>query len=122
MENIEVINLHVKFQEHLASARGWLMVVCLNAFENKGHGYKFFGKESTFPTPRFTVSYAHAKDANDSFQELSDLFKDCLDKVTLVLYTKEHDIFNILKMEGKRDENLLTELMNTDAQGVPLNT
>ena len=122
MNKTQVFNLHVKFQDTTASVIAEKILACIDFFENKKQGYKIYGKCSTFSTPRFVTSHNDYNVLSIFHEELTKLFKEQLNSITIVCYSKENGIVDVLRMGGKRDEMLLSELMVVDLKDVPVNT
>ncbi len=122
VDKVDFFGMHIKFQGDRKSVLADQVVSVIEILETDRLGYKVFGKESTFPTPRCVIYSGNYKTLNDVAQKIVEQFKCSNHNAAIVLYSKGVDGIQYHRVEGDFHGCLYSEIeKNINMSDVPMN-
>ena len=117
----KVYTAHFKFLESNIKTISRGLMACIDYLEFKGHGYKVYGRSSTFKTTRVEVSSSDNDLINNIVSDLKEIFENKNYPVKVVIYSVVDDMVEIHKIHGDQDDDMVSEIISVKNTTNPIN-
>lgn len=97
------------------------LMTCIDYLESKGHGFKTYGRCSTFKTTRVEVSSFNSDLINNIVNDLKEIFENKNYPVKVVIYSVVKDVVEIHKIHGDRDDDMVSVIISVKNTTNPIN-